>query len=283
MEKAPSIAIAEHITNNHNVFSIRNLFSKHCEIDYQIYQQNVFPKLVITDNRKAIIQAVLNELNRKTLEEYLKRIHGIRFEDQKIVNTQKTQIRLCLYHIVRNNYAKLKDLTKDKRQMNFAQRVLGRLICCKSYAEAETIVLNPAIVMTTPEEDEKMQESFSPFRKHYVGNIAEAIHDPKDIQFTLKQYWNNLPAAEKEHFSQSSPSIRVNETFCFCKIHKHEKSKMGPLFACDICDKWYHSSCVKIDEDYLKCMPVSTCPPMYLLACFKESLFTLSSYAFKNT
>ena len=259
------------------------MFSKLHEIEYQIYQQNFLPKLVIPDNSKAIIQAVLNELNTKTLEEYLKRIYGIRFEDQKIVNTQKTQIRLCLYHIVRNNYAKLKDLTKDKRQMNFAQRVLGRLICCKSYAEAETIVLNPAIVMTTPEEDEKMQESFSPFRKHYVGNIAEAIHDPKDIQFTLKQYWNNLPAAEKEHFSQSSPSIRVNETFCFCKIHKHEKSKMGPLFACDICDKWYHSSCVKIDEDYLKCMPVSTCPPMYLLACFKESLFTLSSYAFKNT
>ena len=89
MEKAPSIAIAEHITNNHNVFSIRNLFSKHCEIDYQIYQQNVFPKLVITDNRKAIIQTVLNELNRKTLEEYLGRTYGIIYEDQNTENTQK--------------------------------------------------------------------------------------------------------------------------------------------------------------------------------------------------
>ena len=52
---------------------------------------------------------------------------------------------------------------------------------------------------------------------------------------------------------------------------------MGPLLACDICDKWYHSSCVKIDEDYLKCMPVFTCSK-----CFKESFFTLSSYAFKK-
>ena len=43
-----------------------------------------------------------------------------------------------------------------------------------------------------------MQESF---RKHYVKNIAEAIGDPKDIQFTLKQYWNNLPTAEEEHFN----------------------------------------------------------------------------------
>ena len=36
------------------------------------------------------------------------------------------------------------------------------------------------------EEDEKMQESFSAFRKHYVKNIAESIDDHKDIQFTLK-------------------------------------------------------------------------------------------------
>ena len=112
------------------------MFSKFREIEYQIYQQNVFPKLVITDNSKAIIQTVLNELNRETLEEYLKKIYGIILEDQKTGNTQKIQIRLCSYHILRNSYVKLKELTKDKSQMNFAQRVLGRLICCKSYGEA---------------------------------------------------------------------------------------------------------------------------------------------------
>ena len=31
---------------------------------------------------------------------------------------------------------------------------------------------------------------------------------------------------------------------------------MGPSFTCDICDNSYPSSCVKIDEDYLKCMSV---------------------------
>ena len=51
-EKAPSIPIAEHITSNHNAFSIRTLFSKLREIEYQIYQHDVFPKLVITDNSK---------------------------------------------------------------------------------------------------------------------------------------------------------------------------------------------------------------------------------------
>ena len=94
--KAPSIAIAEHITSDHNVFSIRNLFSKLREIEYQIYQQNVFPKLVITDNSKAIIQAVLDELNRETLEEYLKRIYGIIFEDQKTESKQKKNKFVCV-------------------------------------------------------------------------------------------------------------------------------------------------------------------------------------------
>ena len=65
-------------------------------MQYQIYQQNFFPKLVITDNSKAIIQAVLNELNRETLEEYPQRTYGIIFADQKTENTQKTQIRHCL-------------------------------------------------------------------------------------------------------------------------------------------------------------------------------------------
>ena len=35
--------------------------------------------------------------------------------------------------------------------MNFVQRVLGRLICCKSHTEADTIILNASIVITTSE------------------------------------------------------------------------------------------------------------------------------------
>ena len=38
-----------------------------------------------------------------------------------------------------------------------------------------------------------------------------------------------------------------------------------------------HSSCVKIDEDYLKCMPVFTSPK-----CSKKNFFPFSSYAFKK-
>ena len=179
IEKVPCIATVEHATNNH-VFSIRNLFSKFREIEHQIYQQNVFPKLVITDNSKAIIQAVLNELNRETLEEYLKRIYGIIFEDQKTEITQKNQIRLCSYHILRNNYAKLKELTKDKSQMNFAQRDLGRLICCKSYAEAKTIILNAAIVMTTSKTDHDLKKA--------VTNIEQTVNTldlPKEEDLSL--------------------------------------------------------------------------------------------------
>ena len=135
---------------------------------------------MITDNSKAIIQAFLNELNRETLEEYLKRTYGIIFEDQKTENTQKTQIRLCLYHILRNNFAKLKELTKDKSQMNFAQRVLGRLICCKSYAEAEFIILTAAIVMTTPKTDYDFKKA--------ITNIEQTVNTfdlPKEENLSL--------------------------------------------------------------------------------------------------
>ena len=45
--------------------------------------------------------------------------------------------------------------------MNFAQRVLSRLICCKSYAEAETIILNATIVMTIPKTDYNLKKSYS--------------------------------------------------------------------------------------------------------------------------
>ena len=45
------------------------------------------------------------------------------------------------------------------------------------------------------------------------------------------------------------------------------------MFACDICDNWYHSCCVKTVEDYL----IFTCPK-----CSKESFFTFFSYAFKK-
>ena len=73
--------------------------------------------------------------------------------------------------------------------------VLNKITSLPSETKTITSDLKPNAAI---EEDEKMQESF---RKHYVKNIAEAIGDPKDIQFTLKQYWNNLPTAEEEHFN----------------------------------------------------------------------------------
>ena len=52
---------------------------------------------------------------------------------------------------------------------------------------------------------------------------------------------------------------------------------MGPLLAYNICNNLCHFSWVKIDEDYLKCMPVFNCPK-----CFKECFFTFPSHAFKE-
>ena len=49
------------------------------------------------------------------------------------------------------------------------------------------------------------------------------------------------------------------------------------MLACNICGNLFNFSCVKIDEDYLECMPVFDCPK-----CFKESSFTFPSYALKK-
>ena len=65
--------------------------------------------------------------------------------------------------------------------MNFAQRVLGRLICCKSYAEAKkTIILNATIVMTTPKTDYDLKKA--------VTNIEQTVNTldlPKEEDLSL--------------------------------------------------------------------------------------------------
>ena len=122
----------------------------------------------------------MNELDKETLGEYLKRIYEIIFEDKKTENTQKAQLHPCSCQILRNNFAKVKEQTQDKSQMNFAQRVLGRLPCCKSYAQAETIVVNAAIVMTAPKTDHDL--------KKVVRNIEQTVSTfdiPKEEDLSL--------------------------------------------------------------------------------------------------
>ena len=97
------------------------------------------------------------------------------------------------------DFSKKSGETKKKKKKHVKPSinspVLNKITSLPSETKTITSDLKPNAAI---EEDEEMQESF---RKHYVKNIAEAIGDPKDIQFTLKQYWNNLPTAEEEHFN----------------------------------------------------------------------------------
>ena len=45
--------------------------------------------------------------------------------------------------------------------MKFAQRVLDRIICCKSNAEAKTAILNAAVVMRTPKTDYDLKKALT--------------------------------------------------------------------------------------------------------------------------
>ena len=76
-KNVPPIAIIECITTNHNIFSIRQPLMKLRELEFQIFRENATPQLIVTDYSKAIIQAVLLEFNKESLNEYLNRIFHI--------------------------------------------------------------------------------------------------------------------------------------------------------------------------------------------------------------
>ena len=70
----PPIANVKYITTNHNIFSIRQLLMKLRELEFHIFRENATPQLVITDYSKAKTLAVLLEINKKSLNQYLNRI-----------------------------------------------------------------------------------------------------------------------------------------------------------------------------------------------------------------
>eukprot|EP00111_Clytia_hemisphaerica_P004161 TCONS_00011901-protein len=88
--KCPPLPLLEYISSEHNVFSIRQAFSRLREVENRIYGSGnaVSPKLIIIDYSAAMVQAVLQEFTGSTLEEYLERtyriIHG-NVEKRKIV------------------------------------------------------------------------------------------------------------------------------------------------------------------------------------------------------
>ena len=110
-KKVHSIAIIEYITTNRNIFSIRKPLIKLRELELQIFRENATPQLIVTDYSKAIIQAVLLEFNKESLNEYLNRYFHItqKVNQEDTTNaSSKIILHICSYHVLKINFEKLK-------------------------------------------------------------------------------------------------------------------------------------------------------------------------------
>ena len=123
-KKVHSIVIIEYITTNRNIFSIRKPLIKLRELELQIFRENATPQLIVTDYSKAIIQAVLLEFNKESLNEYLNRYFHItqKVNQEDTTNaSSKIILHICSYHVLKINFEKLKKkcCTKQTNKKKF--------------------------------------------------------------------------------------------------------------------------------------------------------------------
>ena len=68
---APPLALFEHITSEHNILSIRQLFLRFKETELKLFGNYKAPLRIVTDFSKAMIQADFQEYLRENIAQYL--------------------------------------------------------------------------------------------------------------------------------------------------------------------------------------------------------------------
>ena len=135
---SPLIVILEHITSEHNTFSITQLLMKLKQIEQKIFEKpNCGPKLVIADYSKAMIKTLLHEFSGESLYQYLDRVYRIIHGDSKIDDFNRTFIHVCAYHLFQMGRGKH---SKNNSQIHFVQRILVRLLCYTDLKKARRFV-----------------------------------------------------------------------------------------------------------------------------------------------
>ena len=92
------------------------------ELEFQIFRENATPQLIVTGYNKAIIQAVLLEFNKESLNEYLNRIFHITEkinQEDTTNNSRKITLYICSYHVLKINFEELKKCTKKMNNSFF--------------------------------------------------------------------------------------------------------------------------------------------------------------------
>ena len=141
---SPLIAILEHITSEHNMFSIAQPLMKLKQMEQKIFgKPNCGPKLVIVDYSKAMIKTLLHEFSGESLYQYLDRVYRIIHGDSKIDDFNRTFIHVCAYHLFQMGRGKIKEIlkhSKNNSQIHFVQRILVRLLCYTDLKKARRFV-----------------------------------------------------------------------------------------------------------------------------------------------
>ena len=165
---SPPIAILEHITSEHNAFSIRQPLMKLEEMEQKKFgKRNCGPKVVIVDYSKAMIKAVSHEFFGESLYQYLDRAYRIIHGDSKTDDFSRTFIHVCTYHVLQMGRRKIKEILKSSKSNS--QQILGRLICYTDLEEVKRFLKNIYIVLTT--------ERSSNLVEYYVQTIEEKINN----------------------------------------------------------------------------------------------------------
>ena len=108
---SPSIAILEHITSEHNAFSIRQPLMKLKEMEQKIFgKPNCGLKLIIINYSKVMIKAVLHGFSGESLYQYLDRACRIIHGDSKTDDFSRTFIHVCAYHFLQMGRGKIKEI-----------------------------------------------------------------------------------------------------------------------------------------------------------------------------
>ena len=144
--------LAELITNEHDIDSIRRLFRELRTCEGKIYKPSckATPFGIMMDVSLAILSAALLEYNNESYLEYLQRTFEIMTGKAKKKDINHLFVFICTAHIMKNvKKCAARGDPMNTSMKHFAMRFFGRLIHACSLEEASSIVKVGFIVLNS--------------------------------------------------------------------------------------------------------------------------------------
>ena len=95
---APPLALFEHITSEHNISSFRQPFLRFTSTELKLFGNCKVPSQIVTDFRKAMMQAVFQEYLGENIAQYLSRMFRITKGIIPDEENKTTRLHVCSFH-----------------------------------------------------------------------------------------------------------------------------------------------------------------------------------------